>query len=225
MLFQVIEKLDLFGHATKCWACTQPASPLRRDALQESYRGENGMNVQASNHHTLLQQGSNTSFNPSEEGYLLPQKCIPAKITLILDLDETLVHSSFKPVANADFVVPVEVDGTVHRVFVSKRPGVDAFMKRVRTCPNTIANPAASKLCRPLADMCLSCLSKCPCQPPRFLPQVALSLACACACVCECTEIIPHPAHTHVCIRWFGDLHRSDHRKHGHVSRSGVEPI
>ena len=27
--------------------------------------------------------------------------------------------------------VPVEVDGTVHRVFVCKRPGLDVFMKRV----------------------------------------------------------------------------------------------
>ena len=27
------------------------------------------------------------------------------KVTLILDLDETLVHSSFKPVAGADWVV------------------------------------------------------------------------------------------------------------------------
>lgn len=55
------------------------------------------------------------------------------QITLVLDLDETLVHSSFKPVPNADFVVPVEVDGIVHRVFVCKRPGVDEFMKKVRS--------------------------------------------------------------------------------------------
>lgn len=33
--------------------------------------------------------------------------------TLVLDLDETLVHSSFKPVANADFIIPVEIDGRV----------------------------------------------------------------------------------------------------------------
>lgn len=64
-------------------------------------------------------------------GALLPPKRVSHKVTLILDLDETLVHSSFKPVAGADWVVPVEVDGTVHRVFVCKRPGLDAFMKRV----------------------------------------------------------------------------------------------
>ena len=34
----------------------------------------------------------------------------------MIDLDETLVHSSFKPVPNADFIVPVEIDGQVHQV-------------------------------------------------------------------------------------------------------------
>lgn len=31
------------------------------------------------------------------------------KMCLVLDLDETLVHSSFRPVPNSDFVIPVEV--------------------------------------------------------------------------------------------------------------------
>lgn len=91
-----------------------------------------------------------------EEGFLLPEKCIPAKITLVLDLDETLVHSSFKPVPNADFVVPVEVDGIVHRVFVCKRPGVDAFMKQVVTSPPTtlFLPPLPPLLHRPVYDWC-----------------------------------------------------------------------
>jgi hypothetical protein len=40
------------------------------------------------------------------------------KKCLVLDLDETLVHSSFKEIPNPDFVIPVEIDGTVHRVYV-----------------------------------------------------------------------------------------------------------
>lgn len=50
---------------------------------------------------------------------------------LILDLDETLVHSSFKYMRQADFVIPVEIDNQIHNVYVIKRPGVDEFMKRV----------------------------------------------------------------------------------------------
>merc|ERR1712228_692175 len=50
------------------------------------------------------------------------------KKCLVLDLDETLVHSSFKPVNNADFIVPVEIDGVVYKVYVLKRPYVDDFL-------------------------------------------------------------------------------------------------
>jgi len=51
------------------------------------------------------------------------------KQCLVLDLDETLVHSSFKPIANADFIIPVEIEDQVHQVYVVKRPGVDHFLK------------------------------------------------------------------------------------------------
>merc|ERR1719167_378466 len=53
------------------------------------------------------------------------------KKCIVIDLDETLVHSSFKPISNADFIVPVEIDGTIHQVYVLKRPHVDEFLKKV----------------------------------------------------------------------------------------------
>lgn len=31
----------------------------------------------------------------------------------------------------ADFTIPVEIEGNFHNVYVIKRPGVDQFMKRV----------------------------------------------------------------------------------------------
>ncbi|KAI8917488.1 HAD-like domain-containing protein, partial [Powellomyces hirtus] len=53
------------------------------------------------------------------------------KKCLVLDLDETLVHSSFKEVPDADYVIPVEIEGIFHSVYVLKRPGVDDFLKRL----------------------------------------------------------------------------------------------
>lgn len=53
------------------------------------------------------------------------------KPCLVLDLDETLVHSSFKPVPNADFTIKVEIDGKMSDVYVIKRPWVDYFLKEV----------------------------------------------------------------------------------------------
>ena len=36
------------------------------------------------------------------------------KKTLVLDLDETLVHSSFKPIPNPDYIIPVRTQGALH---------------------------------------------------------------------------------------------------------------
>ncbi|XP_075683892.1 CTD small phosphatase-like protein isoform X3 [Rhinoderma darwinii] len=49
--------------------------------------------------------------------YLLPELKVSdyGKKCVVIDLDETLVHSSFKPINNADFIVPVEIDGTIHQ--------------------------------------------------------------------------------------------------------------
>jgi len=67
--------------------------------------------------------------NSSSEALLgqIPHDLIGKK-TLVLDLDETLVHSSFKPIPNPDFIIPVEIEEQVHKVYVLKRPGVDKFM-------------------------------------------------------------------------------------------------
>jgi Dullard-like phosphatase family protein len=51
--------------------------------------------------------------------------------TLVLDLDETLVHSSFRPVPSPDFIITIELDGVHHKVYVQKRPGVDEFLEAV----------------------------------------------------------------------------------------------
>lgn len=67
---------------------------------------------------------------------------------LVLDLDETLVHSSFKvrsktklcmdfvveifkAIQQADFIVPVEIEYHWHHFHVLKRPGVDNFLKKM----------------------------------------------------------------------------------------------
>nr|XP_042701870.1 carboxy-terminal domain RNA polymerase II polypeptide A small phosphatase 2 isoform X4 [Chrysemys picta bellii] len=55
--------------------------------------------------------------------YQIPGTCLLPEVTqrdqgricVVIDLDETLVHSSFKPINNADFIVPVEIEGTLHQ--------------------------------------------------------------------------------------------------------------
>lgn len=48
--------------------------------------------------------------------------------TLVLDLDETLIHSSFQEIPNASFLIPVTANGKSLCVYVKKRPGVELFL-------------------------------------------------------------------------------------------------
>jgi Dullard-like phosphatase family protein len=51
--------------------------------------------------------------------------------TLILDLDETLVHSTIQPVSHHHILVEVVIDTMPCTFYVIKRPHVDAFLKKV----------------------------------------------------------------------------------------------
>nr|pir hypothetical protein B0379.4 - Caenorhabditis elegans [Caenorhabditis elegans] len=83
---------------------------------------------------------------------LLPQDS--NKKCLVIDLDETLVHSSFKPVKNPDFVIPVEIDGVEHQVYVLKRPYVDEFLAKVGEHFECILFTASlAKYADPVADL------------------------------------------------------------------------
>jgi carboxy-terminal domain RNA polymerase II polypeptide A small phosphatase len=90
-----------------------------------------------------------------KQTWLLPpvQPHLKGRKCLVLDLDETLVHSSFKILNQADFTIPVEIEGQYHNVYVIKRPGVDAFMKRVGELYEVVVFTASvSKYGDPLLD-------------------------------------------------------------------------
>ncbi|XP_051984385.1 CTD (carboxy-terminal domain, RNA polymerase II, polypeptide A) small phosphatase-like b isoform X2 [Xyrauchen texanus] len=90
------------------------------------------------------------------EKYLLPEVNINdyGKKCVVIDLDETLVHSSFKPISNADFIVPVEIDGTVHQVYVLKRPHVDEFLQKMGELFECVLFTASlAKYADPVADL------------------------------------------------------------------------
>jgi carboxy-terminal domain RNA polymerase II polypeptide A small phosphatase len=67
----------------------------------------------------------------------VPNACVHACMHRSSGLDyciclcaETLVHSSFRPISNADFVLTVEVDGNPMNVYVIKRPWLDLFLQQ-----------------------------------------------------------------------------------------------
>ncbi|KAF2714558.1 NIF-domain-containing protein [Pleomassaria siparia CBS 279.74] len=100
-------------------------------------------------------QLADTNLAESTQKFLLGpiQPRFQGKKCLVLDLDETLVHSSFKILHQADFTIPVEIEGQYHNVYVIKRPGVDAFMKRVGELYEVVVFTASvSKYGDPLLD-------------------------------------------------------------------------
>ncbi len=63
---------------------------------------------------------------------VLPRKARRSpRNTLVLDLDETLVHSTLEALATPDFSFPVQFNNQLHVVNVRRRPQLEAFMERV----------------------------------------------------------------------------------------------
>ena len=104
-------------------------------------------------------KGSLTSNNYSKilsSEFLLPKKSIEFsnKKTLILDLDETLVHSSFIPFQKNDIVLNVDFDGILYKIYVLVRPGAELFIKNMSKYYELVIFTASlSNYASPLLDI------------------------------------------------------------------------
>jgi CTD small phosphatase-like protein 2 len=68
------------------------------------------------------------------------------KITLVLDLDETLVHCTVEPIEKPDLVFPVAFNGNVYQVYVRKRPYLDYFLETVAKTFEVVVFTASQKV-------------------------------------------------------------------------------
>lgn len=76
---------------------------------------------------------------PAHESVAIKGKiCLPPasasnskKITLALDLDETLVHCTVEPIPNPDIVFEVQFNDALYQVYVRKRPYLEFFLESV----------------------------------------------------------------------------------------------
>jgi len=110
--------------------------------------------------HAALQLRTNLIANGFGEAAYRPPLLGPqssedkGKKTLVLDLDETLVHSAFKPVPCYAFQIDVEIEGYLHEIFVCKRPGVEEFLKKVSELYEVVVFTASlEKYANPVIDI------------------------------------------------------------------------
>ncbi|KAI0200862.1 HAD-like domain-containing protein [Astrocystis sublimbata] len=160
----------------------------------------------------------------SQQKYLLPpiESRFKGRKCLVLDLDETLVHSSFKILHQADFTIPVEIEGNYHNVYVIKRPGVDQFMKRVGELYEVVVFTASvSKYGDPLLDQLdihkvvhhrlfrESCYNH-QGNYVKDLSQIGRDLKDTIIIDNSPTSYIFHPQHAVPISSWFSDAHDNE---------------
>ena len=92
--------------------------------------------------------------NKNKFKYLLPSKNSNKK-TLVLDLDETLVHSCGVPFnCPSDFIIQIEQDNDIHDIHVLVRPHVEEFLERMRKRYELVIFTASiSKYANPLLNI------------------------------------------------------------------------
>ncbi|KAL8644079.1 MAG: hypothetical protein Q9210_007435 [Variospora velana] len=169
-------------------------------------------------------QASNGATTKEQQKWLLPpmNDRFRGKKCLVLDLDETLVHSSFKILHQADFTIPVEIEGQYHNVYVIKRPGVDQFMKRVGELYEVVVFTASvSKYGDPLLDQLdihnvvhhrlfrESCYNH-QGNYVKDLSQVGRDLRETIIIDNSPTSYIFHPQHAVPISSWFSDAHDNE---------------
>ena len=112
--------------------------------------------VQPINPHKSAFTPSNRSKKLFSDKLLLPPKTqeFSHKKTLILDLDETLVHSSFTPFEKNDIVLDVDFEEVVYNIYVLVRPDAELFIKSVAKFFEVVIFTASiSKYASPLLDI------------------------------------------------------------------------
>jgi len=126
---------------------TQPSGPVDTPVQQSTPTNSNdnvGTNDNSQQVQNKNQKFLMTPLPPEMKG----RKC------LVLDLDETLVHSSFRPVPGPDFIISIELDGVTHRVYVQKRPGVDHFLEEMGSKFEVVVFTASlDKYANPVLDI------------------------------------------------------------------------
>ena len=94
------------------------------DSKAQNYSSQKVNKNKKNKNNKVKSKKSNSSLNSFRKNH--------NKKTLILDLDETLVHSGFHPFERkSDFIFNINIDGKEHTIYALKRPYVEEFLSEI----------------------------------------------------------------------------------------------
>ena len=123
-------------------------NPIIQNSISNNIKNNNN-NIKS---HSYSPNRINTNIKLNNG--LLPPK-ITNKKTLVLDLDETLVHSNFIPFnCPSDVIIKIELENIIHDIHVLVRPGVKEFLEKMsKKYEIVIFTASLSKYADPLLDI------------------------------------------------------------------------
>lgn len=104
---------------------TTPTTTLSNNNHSNHSSNNNNNNTSSTSSTPLQSRREMTYPSPLPSPVIVEQK----RKTLILDLDETLVHSTTQEMGQYDLNVEVSIEGFQITMFVSKRPYLDFFLE------------------------------------------------------------------------------------------------
>jgi NLI interacting factor-like phosphatase len=150
---------------------TQPTASTSSSTMTSSPRGDGSLGLDDEEEHSVCDSlaavehdhsGDEEEFNPWQfikslpeyrfVQHLCPPVTLPPKNaagptkTLVLDLDETLVHCTVESVENADLTFPVHFHGMTYTVHVRLRPHLYTFLEKIRGKFEVIVFTASQKV-------------------------------------------------------------------------------
>ena len=113
------------------------------------------INITSSQTHTNITNRSIYRSLSPKSRFFLPKTTKNKKKTLVLDLDETLVHSNFFPFTSrpSDVIIQIEIENEIHDIHVLVRPFVKEFLEHMSKFYEIIIFTASlSKYANPLLN-------------------------------------------------------------------------
>ena len=127
-----------------------PSSPIpslsSTSKMKERHSYARGLDMRDPIFKEMRQFRTTLPPKPVNLANLLPAKTLDRKFTLVLDLDETLVHCNLEPLTHSAHTFPVSCNGHTYTVYARTRPHLASFLETVSELFEVVLFTASQKV-------------------------------------------------------------------------------